>query len=136
MTLTESEDNKALVRRWLDFGQAGFAGDFTDYIARDYVGYLSGRQTMDFAELVRLERQFAAAFSRTHYSVEDLIAEGDKVVLRVTTDAIHSAEFLGIAATGKPVSFTGIVIYRLHNGQITQSWGEIDFAGLWRQLTS
>jgi len=54
--------NKALVRRWLDFGEAGFVGDFEKFIAPDYVGFLSGRRTMDFLELVQAERRFATAF--------------------------------------------------------------------------
>jgi len=62
-------NNKALIRRWLDFGEAGFVGDFAKFIAPDYVGFLSGRRTMDFLELVRAERQFAAAFPDTHYAV-------------------------------------------------------------------
>ena len=68
--------------------------------------------------------------------VEGLIAEDDKVVLRVTTQATQTGEFLGIAPTGRHVRFTGIVIYRLRDGKIAESWGEMDFARLWRQLTS
>jgi len=66
----------------------------------------------------------------------DLIAEGDKVVLRVTTKATHIGEFMSIVPTVKHVQFTGNVIYRIRDGRIAESWGEMDFAGLWRQLTS
>jgi len=58
----------------------------------------------------------------------------DRVVLRVTTRARQSGEFNGIPASGREVVFAGIVIYRFRDAKIAESWGELDFAGLWRQL--
>ena len=135
MTPTESEFNKTLVRRWLAFGETGFTGAFEEFIASDYVGHLSGRM-MDFDELVQSERASAAAFSETRYEIDDLLTDGDRVVLRVTTRAVQTGVFLGIPSSGKKVCFTGIVIYRIERGRIAESWGEVDFAGLWRQLTA
>lgn len=60
----------------------------------------------------------------------------DKVVLRVRTHATHSAPFYGLEATGRRVTFTGIVIYRIVDGRIAESSGELDFLGLFRQLRS
>jgi predicted ester cyclase len=67
--------------------------------------------------------------------IDDLFSVDDKVVLRITTRATHSGEFHGIAPTGRAITMTGIVIYRFRGGRIAESWGELDFAGLWRQLT-
>jgi predicted ester cyclase len=128
-------ENLDLIRRWLRMADAGFAGDFGEFFTPDYAGHLSGRIHMDVEELKRLERGFAAAFRDVSRAVEDLWGEGDKVVLRVTTRATHCGEFNGIAATGRPVVFAGIVIYRCRDGRIAESWGELDFAGLWRQLS-
>jgi predicted ester cyclase len=125
-----------LVRRWLRMADAGFAGDFGEFFTDDYAGHVSGRIHMDLAELRRLERGFAAAFSDARRTVEDLWGAGDKVVLRITTTATHSGEFNGIATTGRRIVMTGIVIYRFHDGKIAESWGELDFAGLWRQLAA
>ena len=125
-----------LIRRWLRMADAGFEGDFAEFFTEDYAGHLSGRIHMDLVELMRLERGFAAAFGEVTRTIEDLWGAGDRVVLRLSTRATHRAEFNGIPATGRTVVFTGLVVYRLRDGRIAESWGELDFAGLWRQLTA
>jgi predicted ester cyclase len=129
-----TDRNRELIRRWLAFGEAGFTGDFDEFITPDYIGHIGGGADMDRAELERLERQYAAAFGDVHYAIEDLIAEGDRVVLRVVSSGTHRGEFVGIAATGRRVTNTGIVIYRIADGKIAESWAEMDFMRLIRQL--
>ena len=130
----DNHPNKDLIRRWLAFGESGFNGDFAEFIHADYVGHSGEGADMDRAELQRLERGFAAAFGEVRYAIEDLIAEGDRVVLRVKTSGTHRAEFVGIAPTGRRITLTGIVIYRIEDGTIAESWAEIDFGRLIRQL--
>jgi predicted ester cyclase len=131
-----TDDNKALIRRWLRMGEQGFTGDFNEYFAPDYRGHLSGQRPHSLDELMKLERGFAAAFANISYTVEDLLAVGDRVALRVTTRAIHAGEFHGVGPTGRQVTLTGIVIYRIVDGRIAESWGELDLMGLFRQLRS
>lgn len=126
--------NKELIRRWLSFAAAGFEGDFDAFIGESFIGHTIGGADIDRAELERLERAFAQAFSGTSYEVHDLIGEGDRVVLRVQVSAIHSGAFHGIPATGRAVTFGGIVIYRIFESRIVETWSMIDFAGLFRQL--
>jgi predicted ester cyclase len=102
-------------------------------VAADYIGHL-GATTMNRAELERAERQFAAAFPDAHHTIDDLIAEDDRVVLRTTARATHQGEFEGIPRTGRTVEFTGLVVYRLAENKIAESWGEIDFLRLIRDL--
>lgn len=130
---SNSAQNKELIRNWITFSNSGFAGEFDSWIATDYVGHL-GPTTMDRTELERLERQFCEAFPGAHHSVDDLIAEGDRVVLRTTAHVTHLGAFEGIEPTGRSVEFTGLVVYRIHNGRIAESWGEIDFLRLIREL--
>ena len=130
---TESDRNKQLIRRWIEFSNAGFPGSFDEFISHDYVGHL-GATTMDCKELERLERQFSAAFPDAHHKVDDLIAEGDRVVLRTTAHATHRGHFEGVAPTNRSVEFTGLVVYRIQHGRISESWGEIDFLRLIREL--
>lgn len=130
---TELDKNKDLIRRWIEFSNAGFAGGLNDFISPDYVGHL-GATTMDRNELERLERQFSAAFPDAYHAINDLIAEGDRVVLRTTAHATHRGDFEGIARTDRLVEFTGLVVYRIQNGKIVESWGEIDFLRLIREL--
>jgi len=86
-------------------------------------------------ELTRLERGFAATFADARRTVEDLWGADDRVVLRLTTRATHRGDFNGIGATGRRIVLTALVIYQIRDGRIVESWGELDFAGLWRQLT-
>jgi predicted ester cyclase len=130
------DDNKTLIRRWLRMGEQGFAGDFNEYFAPDYRGHLSGQQPQSLNDLKELERGFAAAFSNISYNIEDLLAVEDRVVLRVTTSATHTGEFHGVKPTNRHVTLTGIVIYRIVEGRIAESWGELDLMGLFRQLRS
>ena len=133
MPFADSDRNKELIRRWIAFANAGFAGSFDQFVAADYVGHL-GATTMDRAELERLERQFGDAFPDAHHTIDDLIAEGDRVVLRTTARATHQGEFEGIPRTGRAVEFTGLVVYRIAGDKIAESWGEIDFLRLIREL--
>ncbi len=128
------ESHKALIRRWLRMGEQGFTGDFHDYFTADYVGHLSGQPPQALDDLVRLEREFAASFSDIRYEIADLFAVDDKVVLRVATHATHRGLFHGVGATGRRITITGIVIYRFVDARVAESWGELDFLGLFRQL--
>ncbi len=132
---TELDKNKDLIRRWIDFSNTGFAGAFDEFISSNYLGHL-GATTMDRDELERLERQFCVAFPDAHHEIDDLIGEGDRVVLRTTARATHRGHFEGIDPTGRSVEFTGLVVYRIADGRIAESYGEIDFLRLIRDLRS
>jgi steroid delta-isomerase-like uncharacterized protein len=69
-----------------------------------------------------------------HFTVEDLIAEGDKVVGRWTFRGTHRGDFMGIPPTGKKVSIMGIAIYRIARGKIAEAWVAWDAMGLMHQL--
>ncbi len=66
--------------------------------------------------------------------IEDLIAEGDKVVCRFTASGIHQGEFMGIPPTEKRVTIMEIRIYRIIGGKIVECWGLFDQMGLMQQL--
>ena len=127
-----SSHPEELVRDWIAFADGGFTGDFLQFVSPHYVGHLSG-QSHDLAELIQLERRFAAAFD-VRRTIEDLLAAGDKVAARIRSDATHIGEFYGRPASHRQVTFTAIVIYHVVDGRIRESWGEVDFAGLMRQL--
>jgi len=69
-----------------------------------------------------------------HTETDDLIAEGNKVVARVTMTGTHTGDFWGLPATGKSVKFTGIHIARRKAGKIVEHWGEEDGISLMQQL--
>jgi predicted ester cyclase len=74
------------------------------------------------------------AFPDWHSTIDDVIAEGDKVVHRITGRGTHKGEWMGIAPTGKQVTVTGNIIYRIDNDKIAEEWFEHDVMGLMQQL--
>src|SRR5438105_3694464 len=82
----------------------------------------------------QLTAAFRAPFPDLRATIEDLIAEGDKVVCRWTAQATHEGEFAGVPATHKPVTFSGIEIVRIADGRIAEGWDEVDLLGLLQQL--
>jgi steroid delta-isomerase-like uncharacterized protein len=77
---------------------------------------------------------FRTGFPDLHYTLQDLIAEGDKVAVRWMAHGTHRGEFLHIPPTGKPVTVRGIDIFRTVNGKIEEAWVSSDFLGLLQQL--
>jgi steroid delta-isomerase-like uncharacterized protein len=75
-----------------------------------------------------------AAFGGLHVTIEDIIADGDKVTCRFTARGTHHGEFMGIPPTGRDITMTGIEIFRLENGKIAELWGEANLMGLAQQL--
>ncbi len=119
----QTERNKKQVRRWIAFADAGFPGTLDQFIAADYVGHLGDMQ-MDLRELERAERAFLKSFPGLKHTIDEILAEDNRVVLRVTSRGTHRNEFQGVARTDRQVEFTAIVIYRIDGNKIAESWGE------------
>lgn len=77
---------------------------------------------------------FRTAFPDFQITLEDMIAEGDKVATRVTGRGTHKGEFQGISPTGKQVTVTGIDIIRCAGGKCVERWGAFDNLGMMQQL--
>jgi steroid delta-isomerase-like uncharacterized protein len=75
-----------------------------------------------------------SAYPDLHVAVEDLIAEGDKVVSRNVVTGTHRGEYLGIPPTGKSVTYNEVFIFRFVNGQIAETWGVVDVLAQLQQL--
>ena len=69
-----------------------------------------------------------------HLTVEDLIAEGDKVVMRASVTGTHQGEYMGLPPTGKTITYNEIFIWRLAGGRITEMWGVVDVFSQMKQL--
>jgi steroid delta-isomerase-like uncharacterized protein len=74
------------------------------------------------------------AFPDLHVTIEDLIAEGDKVVSRNTVTGTHQGEYMGIPSTGKSVTYNEIFIVRFVNGRFAETWGVVDVLSQMKQL--
>ena len=88
-----------------------------------------GREGMKF-----VGQGIVAGFPDVHVTVEDMLAEGDRVIKRITVHATHLGEFNDIPATGRQVTWTEIHIYRLEDGRIAELWSEVDLLSLLIQL--
>ena len=75
-----------------------------------------------------------AAFPDSHFLVDDVIAEANKVAVRHRLQGTHQAEFQGIPATGKQVEVGGIVLFRIENEMIVEAWLNADLMGMLQQL--
>lgn len=127
-----TERNKAIVRSFYDAVLNRKQLDVIDTLcAPTYHGDAPGA---DRAAFKQFYGRFLAAFPDLHVSFEDVIAEGDKVVVRAIARGTHREEFLGVPATGRQVSWTGISVTRVVDGQIVEQTGEQDFLGLLQQL--
>ena len=74
------------------------------------------------------------AFPDFHNTVEELIAEGDKVVARLTYRGTHRGQLFGFAPTGKAVTYSGVAVFHIERGKIVEGWVLGDTVGLMRQL--
>ena len=78
--------------------------------------------------------ELRTAFPDTHFTIDAMMAEGDNVVVPQTFTGTHQGEFSGTPATGNKVTWTGIFIYRIHDGKIVERWGAFDTLGFMIQI--
>ena len=81
-----------------------------------------------------LHRTFLSAYPDLKITVEDTVAEGDKIAARCTVRATHAGEGIGVAPTNQPVEFTGMTIVRIKDGKIVEAWNEFDFMKMYSQV--
>jgi predicted ester cyclase len=123
-----TEANKALVRSFyerinqgdLSVVDAFISPHFTDRNAAPE----SPTRTPGAEGVKQLLAARRAAFPDLHYTIEDLLAEGDKVVVRETLEGTHQGDFYGIAPTGKRVRATHLYLWRIEDGKVVDNWDE------------
>jgi len=129
MSITENK--KIIERRVEEIWNQGKLATIDELIAVNLIsnGQPVGRE--GFRQFVTAVR---TAFPDIHFTVEDTVVEGDKVVIRYTGRGTHQGAFAGIPATGKQVHFPGIDIFRIANGQMAEEWLMYDQLGLLQQI--
>jgi steroid delta-isomerase-like uncharacterized protein len=135
-----SEELKAVVRRFgKEIWHKGNLDAIEEFIAPNYIRHTShsregGRDVHGPEGARRSIASFRAAFPDVHFTEDAILVDGDKVVVRWTFRGTHRGEFLGVAPTGKQVTFTGINIYRIADGKIVERWANEDAISLYQQL--
>ena len=127
-----STANKEVVRRYYEaWGQQ----DLETAAAMVTEDFINNSSTSQGREGIYEEGQFwFSAFPDAKVSIEELLADGDKVVARVSTTATHRGEFFGAPPTGNSVEISEIDIFRVENGLIAEAWAAPDIYGLLSQI--
>jgi steroid delta-isomerase-like uncharacterized protein len=131
-----TEENKALVRRFDEevWGKGNLAVA-DELLATNFVLHAPPPEVApDLEGYKQWVSTARTAFPDLQTTIEDMIAEGDKVVTRWTVRGTHKGEIMGIAPTGKQVTMTGISIDRIEGGKIVEEWNEMDMLGMMQQL--
>ena len=131
-----AEHNKAIVRRLMDEdisqGNLAVADEIIDPNFFDHTnppGMQHG--VMGHKAIVTL---FRASFPDLRWQIDDMLTDGDKVVIRTTMRGTQRGEFFGIPPTGRHVVVSGVHVLRLAGGKIVEHWGNNDDLGMMRQL--
>ena len=132
-----AEQNKALIRRWLEEGWSnGNLAVADELIDPGFVVHGAGGLVIESGPegVKQLVSAWRTAFPDGRMNVEEMLEDGDKVIIRMTWTGTHTGEFYGIPATGRGVSVSSIGIDRVANGKIVEGWGEVDMLGLYQQI--
>jgi steroid delta-isomerase-like uncharacterized protein len=134
-----SEENKALLKRWFEeVWNKGRSDAIPEMFADDGIAHGLSEDPSAPMRGPRDYQPFYAAFRGAFpdiiVTVEDMIAEGDKVAARCSVTGKHTGDQLGFAATNTGVDFTGITIVRIRDGKIVEAWNNFDFMRMNRQL--
>lgn len=119
------EANKEVVRRYFDERWNRGNPDICDELMAP---------TMDIQAMKEWGRSMYATFGNIQLTILDLLGEGDQVVVHWRVDATHQGEYLGVAATGKPVAYQGIALLRVVDGKIVSDTAYWDNLAILRQL--
>jgi serine phosphatase RsbU (regulator of sigma subunit) len=131
-----AEENKAIFRRYVEEVQNQGNLEVADEIFGHYISHQSDGATLERGpeDVKRFNEEYRSAFSDFHINIDDQIAEGDKVVSRVTLRGTHQRQFRDMAPTGKEVELKAVTIFRFsEEGKVVETWDSFDQLRLLRQ---
>jgi len=132
-----TEQNKAIIRRWIDEGwNKGNLAVVDELYTANVVQHdpSSPMPVTSSAALKGYVSTFRTAVPDLHFTVDDLLAEGDKVLWRFTSHGTQKGPLGPIPPTGKTATITGMVLFRFENGKVAEAWVNVDMLSLLQQL--
>jgi steroid delta-isomerase-like uncharacterized protein len=130
-----TQTNEALVRRFIDEIFLGQRLDaVNELVTDDFTAHTWGPMPMGRDGLKAAITRVSAGLSGAAMTIDDLIAEDDRVVVRLTSSATQTGPFMGIPPTGKRYEIGEIHIFRVRDGRVAEHWHQADFLGMLRQL--
>ncbi len=127
------EENKALVRHIYELcNPVQIASTYQFYAPGCVFHTINGDSFVE--QVSEFDSKVLTAFPDIAYTLEDMIAEGDKVAWRARFTATHQGEFLGVAPTGKKIDMSYIAMFRIVDGKGVEYWSSVDISRLMRQI--
>ncbi len=129
------EQNKAILNRYMEAVNNHTVTDVIDLFADDFtdssapLGMPNGKEGFLMAHQI-----LEAAFPDVRFTVDKVVADGDKIGVVATGSGTNTGSFFGIPATGKTVKWWGVRILRIQNGKIVEAWGLFDQMGILQQM--
>src|SRR5512136_2872252 len=130
-----AEENKDLIRRYQEAYNSGKLNELDQILAPNLISHnhLPGAPT-GLAGAKAVHQGLLASFPDSRTTIEDLVAEGDRVVMRGTATGTHKGSFMGAPPSGKSFKVTTMSVFRIANGKIVEHWGVVDGTGVMQQL--
>ncbi len=129
------EANAAVVRRFFAAYNQNQTEVYAEVCSPDYICHMGATHTaVGLAANLESEAGFRAAFSNAQWAIVDLVAAGDKVVVRRTWQMTHTGPFQGLPPSGRTLSGSAIDIHQLRAGRLVETWTESDNLSFMQQL--
>ncbi|HKF84700.1 MAG TPA: ester cyclase [Candidatus Limnocylindrales bacterium] len=133
--MTTEADNTALVRRFIDEVFVARREDAVEQLLHeDFVGHTWGPEPVGREFLHGAIERVNAGLSDVSMTIEDTVAAGDRVAVRLTSRARQTGELMGMPATGRRYEIGEMHLFRIAHGRITEHWHVADLAAMYRQL--
>jgi steroid delta-isomerase-like uncharacterized protein len=130
------QQNAKLVRRWLEeVDQDNFEQLYSELWAKDCKQYMnSGSEPIDYDQFEQMIKNLYSEFPVITHEIHDIIAQGDKVIVRFTARTIHDVDSFGMPATGKELKWRAIAIFQISDGKLQTRWEVADMLSMYEQL--
>ena len=128
------EENKSIIRKVIDAVNEQNLALLDELIAPDFLYHTPTQQIQGLEAMKQGVMEEIQSFPDLHVTIEDIMAEGDKVCVRLRETATHKAPFRGLAPTGKKLTYTVMTIWRIVGGKVVEAWGVYDQMDFFKQL--
>lgn len=129
-----TEENKAIVQRYFEYLDQQDMESAAQHFTSDWQIHGFSPQPLSVNEWKQALGAFFTGFPDARFTIEDMVAEGEKVATRHTFHGTHRGEFQGISPTNKKVQINAILITHIVDGKVKEDWLNADFMGLMQQL--
>lgn len=133
MSAADLDRNKDLIRRYVDTWNRGDVEALAGFWAPDMIHWTRSR-AQSYDEVVEVVTNFGEAFPDLHFRLDDIIAEGDRVVTRMTATGTNTGSYMGQPPTGRQINCTVLGIARVRGDKMVEHWGVTDELAMMAQL--